>query len=305
MKVHHTLRRSGDRPLILAIGFFDGFHRGHEAIVRQTLLLRRPGFRAAVLTFSNHPASLLRPRMQPALLTTAEERLNLLAAAGIEECFFIPFDAGFARLSPQEFIDKVLLGNLRVRSVVVGENFRFGADRAGDVQFARSQLRLRSAEFRGVPNEVDGGERISSSRIRTLIERGDVEGADRLLVGSYTLRGTAVIGAGRGHELGFPTANLAVSPHKALPKDGVYAAVARHDGRDYAALISVGLNPTFQGEQRTVEAWLRDFNRPIYGEEVALRNWRFIRDQRQFEDAAGLVVQMERDVLEVPYPSFV
>lgn len=305
MRVHHGLRRSGERPLVLAIGFFDGFHRGHAAIIQQTLLLRRPSFRAAVLTFSNHPASLLRPQLQPALITTSEERLNLLAAAGIEECFFIPFDADFAGLSPREFIDTVLLENLRVRSVVVGENFRFGAERAGDVSFARRELESRSVNFCAVPNKVDSGERISSSRIRTLIELGDIEGADRLLVGSYTLRGNAAIGAGRGHQLGFPTANLAVHRNKSLPKDGVYAAIARCDGRDYVALVSVGSNPTFEAGHRTIEAWLRDFNRPIYGEEVALRNWRFIREQRKFKDVAALVEQMELDVLEVPYPSFV
>ncbi|MBC5829736.1 MAG: riboflavin biosynthesis protein RibF [Candidatus Eremiobacteraeota bacterium] len=305
MKLHHSLARKGDRPLVLAIGFFDGFHRGHEAIIRQTLLLRRPGFRAAVLTFSNHPASLLRPEMQPPLISTAEERVNLLAAAGIEECFFVPFDAALARLSPQEFIDAVLVEKLHVRSVIVGENFRFGADRAGDVHFARSRLQMHSVEFCAVPNELASDERISSSRVRTLIERGDLEGADRLLVGSYTLRGSVVIGLGRGHELGFPTANLAIAAHKALPRDGVYAATARHDGRDYAALVSLGSNPTFQGTQRTVEAWLRDFHYPIYGEEVALRNFRFIREQRKFDNVAGLIVQMERDALEIPYPSFV
>jgi len=290
---------------VVAIGFFDGFHRGHEAIIRQTLLLRRPGFRAAVLTFSNHPASLLRPQIQPALITTSEERVNLLAAAGVEECFFIPFDAGFARLSPQDFIDEVLVAQLRVRAVIVGENFRFGAERAGDVEFARSRLALRSVDFRSIPNEIDDGERISSSRIRALIGRGDVDRADRLLVGSYILRGSVVIGLGRGQELGFPTANLKVAPRKLLPRDGVYAANARHDGRDYAALISVGTNPTFNGQARTVEVWLRDFHSPIYGEELAVRDWRFIREQRKFDDVAELVRQMQRDVLEVPYPSFV
>ncbi|MDQ6932647.1 MAG: riboflavin biosynthesis protein RibF [Candidatus Eremiobacteraeota bacterium] len=305
MKLHHSLVRTDDRPLVLAIGFFDGFHRGHQAIIRQTLLLRRPGFRAAALTFSNHPASLLRPQMQPRLITTSEERVNLLGAAGIEECFFVPFNAALARLSPQEFIDSVLVEKLRVRSVIVGENFRFGADRAGDVHFARDRLEMHSVQFCAVPNELDSDERISSSRVRSLIERGDLVGADRLLVDSYTLRGSVAIGVGRGHELGFPTANLAVRPDKALPKDGVYAATARHDGRDYAALVSLGSNPTFAAAHRTVEAWLRDFHRPIYGEEVALRSFRFIREQRKFDDVAGLVVQMERDALEVPYPSFV
>jgi riboflavin kinase/FMN adenylyltransferase len=155
-----------------------------------------------------------------------------------------------------------------------------------------------------VANTTDeAGERISSTRIRSHIAQGDLETADRLLGHSYELRGRVVLGAGRGHDLRFPTANIDV-PAKLLPKDAVYSAIARVDGRDYACLVSIGTNPTFDGTHRTVEAWLRDFQATIYGHEVALRDLRFVRDQQRFENIEALQAQMDRDLLAVAYPSF-
>jgi riboflavin kinase/FMN adenylyltransferase len=151
---------------------------------------------------------------------------------------------------------------------------------------------------------ADGGERISSTRIRALVERGDVAEADRLLGGTgYELRGSVEIGAGRGHHLGFPTANLRL-PEKLLPKDGVYSATARHDGRDYPALVSIGTNPQFGGGERTIEAWLRDFEQTIYGRELALRDLRYLREQRLFSEVGELVQQMHSDLQAIGYPSY-
>ncbi|MBV9402831.1 MAG: riboflavin biosynthesis protein RibF [Candidatus Eremiobacteraeota bacterium] len=303
MNIHYRLAWRRDRPLVIAIGFFDGLHRGHAAILNELRRLRRPGYRTGVLTFSNHPATFLRTAPPP-LIGTVEERLDLLAEAGIEECFFVPFDERIASLSPQDFVENVLVGDLTVRGVVVGENFRFGKGRAGDVQLARSELEKHGVAFRAVPNQVEDNVRISSTRIRELIMKGDVAQADRLLGHPFMLRGRVILGAGRGRTLGFPTANLTVRAGKVLPADGVYSATARHDGRDYAALVSVGTNPTFDGTTRTVEAWLRDFRRSVYGEELALRDLRFLREQQRFASADELRAQMEQDVLGVAYPSY-
>jgi riboflavin kinase/FMN adenylyltransferase len=155
-----------------------------------------------------------------------------------------------------------------------------------------------------VPNVVDGEGRISSTRIRGLVAAGEIGMADRLLEGTgYTIRGTVEIGEGRGHALGFPTANVRV-PAKLLPKDGVYSAAARYDGRDYAALVSIGTNPQFDGKKRTVEAWLRDFHGTIYGHQVALRELRFVRDQARFGSVDELMAQMRRDLQAVAFPSY-
>ena len=304
MKIHYALDRADDKPLVLAIGFFDGMHRGHQDIARKTRELRKPGWSSGVLTFSNHPSAFLRPGTEPPLITTPEERVDLLARAGYEECFFVPFDSAVAKQTPDEFLKKTLIENLGVRGVAVGRTFRFGHGREGDVTLMQRVLGENGVAFTPVEIAADeNGERISSTRIRKLIADGDVAAADRLLGHAYELRGKVIAGAGRGHDLGFPTANLAV-PEKLLPRDGVYSGVARHEGRDYAMLVSIGTNPTFDGKARTVEAWLRDFHETIYGHELALRDLCFVREQRKFANADELLAQMEDDARAVPYPAF-
>jgi riboflavin kinase/FMN adenylyltransferase len=305
VKIHHALKRSGaERPIVVAIGFFDGMHRGHREIARQTLRLRKPGWNAAMLTFANHPASFLRPGTEPPLITTPEERLDLIAAAGFDECFFVRFDDTIASIEAERFVAQTLLEDLRVRGVVVGKNFRFGNKRAGDTALMQRLLGERGVAFVPVENLLDqDGDRISSTRIRAAVAQGDLDAADRLLGHSYELRGRVTLGRGVGHDLQFPTANLEL-PQKLLPPDGVYSAIARYDGRDYAALVSIGSNPTFNGARRTVEAWLRDFTETIYGRELALRDLRFVREQQRFDTPAALKEQMDRDLDAVAYPSF-
>jgi riboflavin kinase/FMN adenylyltransferase len=303
VKIFHRLERDAQRPLALAIGFFDGFHRGHQEIARQTLRMRKPGWRSGVLTFSNHPASFLRPGTEPPLLCTPEERATLFGVAGFEECFFITFDDRIATLSPQAFLD-VLVEALGVRAVVVGSSFRFGHKRAGDTALMRAYFDGRGVGFAPVENAIDGGERISSTRIRRLVARGDLASADRLIGGiGYEIRGVVELGAGRGHGLGFPTANVR-PPDKLLPKDGVYSAIARYDGRDRPALVSIGTNPQFDGTKRTVEAWLRDFHHTIYGRELALRDFRYLREQKLFVGVDELIGQMQRDLEAIAFPSY-
>jgi riboflavin kinase/FMN adenylyltransferase len=304
VKIHHVLPDTPpDRTRVVAIGFFDGFHLGHRAIVRAALRERRAGERSAVLTFRHHPTSFLRPGSEPPMIATLEERVNAFARAGIDEAYVLPFDAAMAAMSPETFLDDVLVGRINARAMVVGANFRFGHKRAGDVEVAAAHLAPVGRSAIGVVNETADGQRISSTRIRAAIAAADLEDADRLLGSPYTVRGVVAFGAGRGHDLGFPTANLAVAPEKTLPPDGVYRITARHDGRDYLGLVSIGTNPTFAGETRTVEAWLLDFHGGLYGEEVALRNFRFVRGQRTFANADELVRQMHEDAATVKFPS--
>jgi riboflavin kinase/FMN adenylyltransferase len=268
------------------------------------LRLRRPGFRAAAITFKNHPATYLRPEHVPPLITTLEERVNLLASTGIDELFLVPFDERIANVDATAFLHDTLIGILGIRGLVVGENFRFGRGRSGTASLARDVLGERGVDVVAVPAVVDRDERISSTRIRAAILGGDTATADRLLGAPYTLRGRVSLGAGRGHDLGFPTANIVAAPEKTLPGDGVYACVGRYDGRDYRGLVSIGTNPTFDGTARTVEAWLLDFRASIYGEELALRDLRFIREQRRFDDVEALLAQMRDDASHARYPSF-
>ncbi len=286
----------------LAIGFFDGMHRGHREIARAAFRMRKPGWRSGVLTFANHPAEHLRPGSQPPLLTTNDERIDLFAKTGFEECFFIRFDQSIADLTPQAFLDQ-LVGVLGVRAVAVGATFRFGHKRAGDTGLMQRYFGEHDVAFTAVDNVMDGGERISSTRIRRLVEDGNLELADHLLGHAYELRGEVRLGFGRGHDLGFPTANLGV-PEKLLPRDGVYSAVARYDGRDYAALVSIGTNPQFDGACRTIEVWMRDFHETIYGHELAVRDLRYVREQRVFGSVDELIAQMRTDLAAVAYPVY-
>ncbi len=306
MKIHHALpERAPERARVVAVGFFDGFHRGHRAIVREALRLRRAGERSAVLTFREHPAAYLRPGQEPPLIGTLEERVNAFARAGVDEAYVLPFDASIASLSPARFLDDVLVGRIGARAMVVGANFRFGSKRAGDVAFAQAHLAARDRVAVGVANTLDDGERVSSTRIRAAIAAADLETADRLLGAPYTVRGVVAFGAGRGHDLGYPTANVAVAPRKLLPPDGVYRITARHDGRDFLGLVSIGTNPTFDGAARTVEAWLLDFHGGMYGEELVLRDFRFVRGQRKFASADALIEQMREDAATVKFPTVV
>lgn len=303
MRIAREPFRELDRPLSLAIGFFDGLHRGHRALIDRARAMRKPGWRTGVLTFEGHPAAFLRPGTEPPLITTTEERLRLFADAGVEECYCIPFDASVAGLAPEAFMRDVLIARLGVRAVVTGASFRFGHKRAGDAAAMAAYLSERGVAYAAVTNLADDGDRISSTRIRRLIAEGETARADGLLGRSYEIRGVVERGAGRGAGMGFPTANVR-PPAKLLPKDGIYAATARLDGRDHAALVSIGTNPTFGAGGRTVEAWLRDFRGTIYGLELALRDLRFVREQRTFPNVEELVAQMQADVLAVPYPSF-
>ena len=305
MKIHHELEAPATaRPLVLAIGFFDGLHRGHREIIKTLLRLRKPGYRAAVLTFRNHPSTHLRPERVPPLITTIEERVNMLASTGIDELYLVPFDDRIAQQDARVFLGDVLLGTLGIRALVIGENFRFGRGRAGDATLARETLEPQGVAVVAVAPLAESDERISSTRIRAALARGDMATADRLLGESYAVRGRVALGFGRGHDLGYPTANLEIPGDKTLPADGVYACVGRYDGRDYNGLVSIGTNPTFEGKKRTVEAWLLDFHRTNYGEELVLRDLRFIREQRKFDSADELRGQMADDATHVRFPSF-
>jgi riboflavin kinase / FMN adenylyltransferase len=291
-------------PFCVAVGVFDGFHLGHQALVRTLLHARRAGERTAVLTFADHPLAFLRPAEVPPQIATLAERVNAFARAGIDEMFVLTFDEQFASLSPEAFLDDVLGAALGARVMVVGANFRFGKMRVGDVAFARAYLAARGREAIGVPNAVFDGERVSSTRVRAAIAGGDLALADRLLGTPYTVRGAVGFGAGRGHDLGFPTANVVVPAEKMLPPDGVYTITGRHEGRDYPGLVSIGTNPTFSGTARTVEAWLLDFTGSLYGEELALRDFRYVRNQQRFDSVDALLAQMELDAAAVSFPTF-
>jgi len=273
------------KPRRLAVGEFDGVHIGHREVIRDA---------DAVLTFEPHPRTVVAPASAPKLLTTLEQKADLIAALGIEELIVIPFDGSFAAQTAQEFIDHVLVEHLDARHVSVGENFRFGNKARGDAALLAAQdaFETRIAEL----VELDG-EIVSSTHIRGLIATGQVDDAARALGAPFGMRGSVAHGDKRGRTLGFPTANLVPQPGLVVPGHGIYACRARVGGEEYLAATNVGVRPTFKtGRGLLVEAYLLDFDGDIYGQELELDFLQRLRGEKRFDSVDTLVEQMHRDV---------
>ena len=283
----------------VALGTFDGVHLGHLRVI-QTAIERAQalGVRSAVATFDPRPVSVIVPERAPDSLTSLERRLELLRAAGVDDVLVINFTLELASRTPAEFADQVLVGQLEAAEVVVGQNFRFGHRRAGDVDVLRALGEERGFGVTVAPLFEFDGEPVSSSRIRELIRLKYVEDAARILGRSPELEGEVVRGDGRGRELGVPTANLGLSGRYVLPAEGVYAGdVVLADGRTFRSAISIGTNPTFDGEREVrVEAHLLHFDEDLYGQHIRVEFRRFLRGQMRFANLDDLIVQMREDI---------
>ncbi len=287
---------TADADLFLSIGVFDGVHAGHRLVLDRLMRHRRPGAIVGAMTFERHPQDFFHPGKGPKSITTVEEKVNLLDGCGLDVLFLLPFDERIQLLSAEEFLNELLIQRLRTRMLVVGERWRFGKDRTGDCEVARRVLQAVGCAFEATPLLERNGEKVSSSHIRDLIKSHAFGEADSLLGTPFTIRGCVRSGEGRGHRLGYPTANLDVAADKLLPPHGVYAATARYDGTDYTAVVSIGDKPTFGGSGTVVEAYLIDFHLSIYGDQLVLRELQFLRDQRRYDSPEALVAQMHRDI---------
>jgi riboflavin kinase/FMN adenylyltransferase len=266
------------KPRAVALGVFDGVHVGHRRVLEAAVAA---GPTPTAVTFDPHPRVALGYDVE--LLATVERRLELIAAAGIEEALVVDFDLDVARLSPEEFAERFLRPP-GTEVVVAGQNFRFGRARAGDLEL----LRRLGFDARPVPL-VEGA---SSTRIRDLLRAGEVDRAARVLGRPAEVTGLVVAGDARGGTLGFPTANLRPAADVVVPGYGIYAGAA--DG--HRAAISIGTNPHYGGEERRIEAFLLDFAGDLYGQELTLELWERLRDERSFASEEELVGQIARDV---------
>jgi riboflavin kinase/FMN adenylyltransferase len=299
-----------DQPRsVVAIGVFDGVHYGHRAVVGRAVdHAHRLGAPSVVVTFDPHPDEVVRPGTHPALLSTIDHRCALLAELGVDAVCILPFSREMASLSPEAFVDEVLVSRFHARVVTVGENFRFGHRASGDPETLAELGVARDFTVDAEPLIAGEGGVWSSTYVRGLVRAGDVASAAYSLGRLHRIEGTVVHGDHRGRELGYPTANLATTPHAAVPADGVYAArlvvapYTEHAARHPAA-VSIGTNPTFDGAERRVEAHVIDLHGSedldLYGAHVALDFVDRIRGQIRFDgpDAlADLVAQMADDV---------
>ncbi len=297
--LHDREPREQDAPSVVSVGVFDGLHRGHQRVIDHVIARARAyGALASVVTFDPHPALVLDPARAPHLIGTLSQRLEGFEALGVDQVRILDFDQAASQEHASAFIERVLVGELGAIEVVVGEDFRFGQGREGDVALlAREGERLG---FQVSPSVLFGdGQRWSSSAVRLALADGDVERAGVILGRAFVLRGEVDHGDARGAELGFPTANVLVGAHQALPARGIYAGAARlPDRRWWPAAISVGTRPQFYADGALlVEVHVAGFGGDLYGEVLDVAFLQRLRDEAAFADVEGLIAQIERDVV--------
>ena len=283
----------------LTIGVFDGVHRGHTHLISHLVgEAASKGLMAGVVTFREHPAAVLSPSFQAQYLTSFEDRLDLLNETEIDFAVPITFDRALAGLTAGDFIT-LLQEHLRMVSLVVGPDFAMGRKREGTIE----RLSELGDEMGFTLKVVDGlqdtnGETVRSTTVRAALSEGDVERVADLLGRRFTLKGPVVSGEGRGGKLGIPTANLAPPKEMAVPGDGIYAAYALLNDHKMKAAVSIGTNPTFGGQHRTIEPFILDFDGNLYGETLRLEFVKRLRDQVKFDSVEALLEQIDRDVVD-------
>jgi riboflavin kinase/FMN adenylyltransferase len=300
MKITRGLAAYRPKPHpVLTIGNFDGQHRGHMALLQAVVeTARAKGGTPMVLTFDPHPARVLSPGITLLFLTTMEEKLARLEQVGIEEVLFLAFTPAFAALSPEEFVGTVLRDDVGVRELFVGEHFAFGKGRAGRIGDLQRLGPQAGFQVHVVPPLRVDGEVVSSTRVRTLVQAGDVQAAARCLGRPYTLAGRVVGGKGRGKHLGWPTANLELPEGRVIPADGVYATTALWKDRSFQSVSYIGSRPTFGPGRRLLEVHLLDEQVELHGEELQVQFVERLRGDQSFESAEALSARIEQDVLQ-------
>jgi riboflavin kinase/FMN adenylyltransferase len=285
-----------ERPTVLTIGAFDGVHLGHQLLIGSTVRRAQAlGWQSAVLTFDPHPNLVIRPDRERLYLASLDERIEQIAGLGVDLLIVLPFNRDTMALTAQEFMTRVCRA-IALRELWVGHDFALGRGREGNLERLRDiGVQLGYGVHPVEPFLLDGAP-VSSTRIRSSLEEGDLLHAARLLGRPFGLRGQVAEGARRGRTIGFPTANVAVDPQHMLPADGVYVCRAQVAGHRYGAVTNVGMRPTFAGAHRTVEAYLLDFADDIYGEILRLDFLHRLRGERKFDGVAALVAQITNDV---------
>ena len=306
MEIRHLREGHSDGTAVVAtLGTFDGVHVGHQAVLGRTVMeARRRAVPSAVVTCARHPAEVLRPERAPLLLTDLDQRVDLIAACGLDTAYLVDFDEEIAGWSAEKFLEDVLVGQLGAVALVVGPDAHFGTRREGNLEFLRTAgpgLGLEVVlvdEAREMPFTL---EPISSTAIRRALRGGDVAQAARMLGRLYAVSGEVIMGDQRGRTIGFPTANISLSKDRAWPSDGVYAGwFERADGSSHPCAVNIGRRPTFHlhAECSLLEAHLIDFDADLYGESCTVSFVDFLRSERRFDGVESLVAQLKDDIAE-------
>ncbi len=285
-----------ERDMLLTIGIFDGVHLGHKKLLKTAVTLaKKQNLMSGAITFKDHPEKLFHPQTELPYLTAIEERLKLLKETAVDEVIVLPFTPELAGLSASEFAG-LLKKHLRMKGLVIGPDFALGKNREGTIPRLKQLGKEMGFSVTVVPPFVMDGEVVSSTAIRESLALGDMEKVTRLLGRPFRLKGYVVPGAGRGRELGFPTANLDIAPEQALPADGIYASFAEVEGKRLPSLTYIGKRPTFDSVKRAVEVHIFNFGENIYSKELKIDIILKIRADRRFETLEDLKRQIKDDV---------
>ncbi len=282
--------------VVLTLGNFDGVHLGHQRLIN--LMLERAkeiGGISVVLSFDPHPQAVLSPLSHPCLITTPAEKSELIGRLGVDILLLLNFDPSMARMSPEDFISYILRGGLEVKEILVGERFVFGYQRKGDIKCLRELGKKYGFYTEGVEPVRLGREVVSSSKVREMLLEGEVEGAGRLLGRPFSIGGTVIVGHKRGRFLGFPTANISPPLEKIIPAEGVYLISVELEGEIFDGLLNIGRNPTFADMDLSLEAYILDFDRNIYGRKLNILFRERLRPELTLETPQKLIEQMRED----------
>jgi len=285
-----------EKDTLLTIGVFDGVHLGHKYLLSQlTKQAKEQDLLSGVVTFNRHPHEVLAPQTKLPFLTDLAQRINLLKNEGVEAIFTLSFTSELAQLSARQFAS-LLKKYLRMRGMVIGPDFALGQTREGNVDILRTLGQDMGFSITVIPPVMIDGEVVSSTAIRNALANGDMKRVLNLVGHPFSLNGRVTKGAGRGVELGFPTANLDIDPGQALPADGVYATWTDIDGQAYQSMTNIGRQPTFGGSQRVVEVYILDYHSNLYGRELKIDIMERLRGEKQFDTAEELKKQITEDI---------
>ena len=297
MRIEQELAQTHiDRESVLTIGVFDGVHRGHQRLIAKVVAeANANGAAAGVLTFRNHPDSVLNPNFRPHYITSVAERTRLMEELGVDFVVPVTFDREVAGLRARKFTE-LLRSKLRMRGLVVGPDFAMGYKREGNVDMLSDMGAELGFSVSVVDLLSDGGDAVHSTSIRKALVDGNVKDVAKKLGRNFSMSGTVVTGDKRGRTLGFPTANIEVGPNMVVPGNGIYATLAFVDGERHMAATSIGTRPTFDGKGRTIEAFLLGFDSNLYNRQLRLEFVQRLRDELKFDSVDALLEQMELDV---------
>jgi len=298
LKIFHSINEfHSDKKTILTLGTFDGVHIGHAAILKKLTQNTADGkFESAVLTFFPHPRMVLQGKSDLKLLNTINEKIDLLEKIGIENLIIHPFDANFSQLSAEEFVKTVLVDQLHIQKIIIGYDHRFGKNRTANIDDLTAFGLKYGFEVEQISAQEINDISISSTKIRTALEDGEINLANEYLGYSYFLSGNVVKGKQLGRTIGFPTANIELEEeYKLVPKNGVYIVTAEIDGKSVYGMMNIGFNPTVQGEKRTIEVHFFDFDLDIYDRHIRVAILQRIRSEEKFESVEFLKIQLGKD----------